>query len=91
MDYVCVLLTCLTQSRAHEFFEAADAQKEVNVSLYSHALQQYNSGAQAQAVVTAQSHSRSNGIACAAYACSGAVHCGLVFGLYNRMLCSSSL
>ena len=45
----------------------------------------------AVAVVTAQSHSRANGIARAAYACSGAVHCGLVFGLYNRMLCSSSL
>ena len=29
----------------------------------------------ALAVVTAQSHSRANGIARAAYACSGAVHC----------------
>ena len=29
----------------------------------------------AVAVVTAQSHSRANGIARAAYACSGAVHC----------------
>jgi hypothetical protein len=38
MDYLCVLLTCLTQSHAHEFFKAADAQKEVNVSLYSHAV-----------------------------------------------------
>ena len=32
------------------------------------------------AVVTAQSHSSSNGIARAAYACFGAVHCGLVLG-----------
>jgi len=35
-----------------------------------------SSGAQCfVAVVTAQSHSRANGIARAAYACSGAVHC----------------
>ena len=40
------------------------------------------------AVVTAQSHSSSNGIARAAYACSLAVHCGLVLGLQNEMLSS---
>ena len=41
-----------------------------------------SSGAQCSvAVVTVQSHSSSNGIARAAYACSGAVHCGLVLGL----------
>ena len=38
-----------------------------------------SSGAQCSvAVVTAQSHSSSKGIARAAYACSGAVQCGLV-------------
>ena len=41
-----------------------------------------SSGAQCSvAVVMAQSRSSSNGIARAAYACSGAVHCGLVLGL----------
>ena len=36
--YLCVLLTCLTKSHAHAFFKATDAQKVVNLSLYSHAL-----------------------------------------------------
>jgi hypothetical protein len=38
----------------------------------------------------AQNRSICNGVARAAYACSLAVNCGLVLGLQNGMLCSSS-
>ena len=44
----------------------------------------------ALAVVTAQSHSRANGIARAAYACSGAVHCGLVLDLQKSSVAPCS-
>ena len=42
------------------------------------------------AFVMAQNRSICNGVARAAYACSLAVNCGLVLGLQNGMLCSSS-
>ena len=62
---------------AHMHFSKQQTRSKWSMSAYIAML--CSSGAQCSvAVVTAQSHSSSNGIARAAYACSGAVHCGLV-------------
>ena len=65
---------------AHMHFSKQQTRSKWSMSTYIAML--CGSAAQRSvAVVTAQSHSSSNGIARAAYACSGAVHCGPVFGL----------
>ena len=65
---------------AHMHFSKQQTRSKWSMSAYIAML--CSNGAQCSvAVVTAQSHSCYNGIARAAYACSGAVHCGLVLGL----------